>query len=214
MTYALVGLFTFLLPVLVALRPFTIKHLTTMLVLTPVAACLLLLSMWGLHMLAIGTPTLLVLPLLALLAIIILEDFENQLISVVWLVGAVVILMAEHGLRTSTGWDGLIADYSLSGSLAVFIFVLGRIVAHLKGRPAIGGADIPLIFALGLTMSPSSLLLWVLVFCFAGLIGAIGTRFQLKFNGDSQSKGISGTIPFAPYLISSAALVRMISQPF
>ena len=119
--------------------------------------------------------------------------------------------MAEHVLNASTELHDLIADYCRSGSLAIFIFVLGRIVAHVKGRPAIGAADIPLMFALGLTMSPSSLLLWVLLFCFAGLIGAIGPHFKQIFSRSSQSSGIGGAIPFAPYLISSAALVRMIN---
>ena len=211
MTCALIGLFTFLLPISVALRPFTMKRLALLLSGTPLAACLLLLAMWGLHMLTMGAPTLLVLLLVSLLAIIIIEDFDTQLISIAWLVGAVAILMAEHGLNAGTELDDLIADYCLSGSLAVFIFVLGRIVAHFKGRPAIGAADIPLIFALGLKMSPSSLLLWILLFCFAGLIGAIGTHFKQVFNRKSQSNGIGGAIPFAPYLISSAALVRMIN---
>ena len=121
MTYALIGLFTFLLPVLVALRPFTMKRLALLLSCTPVAACLLLLAMWGLHMLTMGAPTLMVLLLLSLLAIIIIEDFDTQFISMAWLVGAVAILMAEHGLDAGTELDDLIADYCLSGSLAVFI---------------------------------------------------------------------------------------------
>lgn len=209
MAYLLLGVCVFVIPVVIVLRPFTWRRGRELLLLKPSAVCLLLLAGWCIEMLADGTPMTLILPLAISLAVVLLEDFDRHLISVGWLALATSLLVIKHLLIMLSDWKGLVTDHAIAGGLALTVLMVARAITLVRGQPAIGSADIPLIFGLGLTMAPAALLLWVNIFCLAALVGFVGSNLQRQISRPA-GDGIQSTeIPLAPYMIASAAVVHL-----
>lgn len=141
---------------------------------------------------------------LGLLSNLCLEDMLNRSVPVIPLYLAVFFLIGHHFFNLWHEYVILLNDYIISVCCALSIWLISKIFLTLTGRPSLGSADIPLIFALSLGMTISGVTSWIILFCSMALINQIFKK--VIFN---KKNALLKPIPLIPYMVGATALINL-----
>ena len=141
---------------------------------------------------------------LGLLSNLCLEDMLNRSVPVIPLYLAVFFLIGHHFFNLWHEYDILLNDYIISVCCALSIWLISKIFLILTGRPSLGSADTPLIFALSLGMTISGVTSWIILFCSMALINQIFKK--MIFN---KKNALLEPVPLIPYMVGATALINL-----
>lgn len=140
---------------------------------------------------------LLSLSLVSLFSIVIVSDLNFYIIpdqvTIIFSIIIIIINIFKYGFVPSL-------LYILYGFIMfLFMYLIGLLGQHLFKQEALGGGDIKLLFALGMTMP--------LLFSFLGIIG--GTLLAIPLSLYLLFKHKDKVLPFGPFLIAGFIIIFM-----
>ena len=142
------------------------------------------------------------------LAMLCFEDLHEQMVSMTILAAAILLLTIGHILRVLPEQNILFSDFLRSSACAVGLWILTLLFRFWRKTPAIGGADIPLFFALSLGLTLQGIGLWIGLFSASALV-IFGRNLASGRRDKIQQNYSHLKMPLIPYMVSAAALMHM-----